>query len=106
MSSCSLFEDIGNSTHENNSSVTVLDAPFEKVSEAIPNAALRAGYAVKKAAAASSIEGEYKADGLDITYRKVDSQKTKIFVRVGTVGKRDKETLIIDEIVQELGLKK
>lgn len=106
MSSCALFEDIGNATHENNASVTVLDAPVKRVSEAIPNAALRVGYAVKRTTAASSVEGEYKADGLDITYRKIDSQKTKVFVRAGTVGKRDKETLIIDEIVRELSSKK
>ncbi len=106
LSACSLCQDFGNTTHENNSSSILLDVPIAKLPEAIKAGAAKAGYTSLNKVNESPIDGEFQAEGIDITYKKIDEAKTKMFVRVGALGAKDKEALIINEIERSLGLKK
>lgn len=101
---CSLFEDMGRSHHEGNSTSLIVDVPVEKLPEAISKGGQKAGYMLNKVKE-SPIDGEFESSNLNVTYKKIDDKKSKIYVRVGSFGEKDKEALIVNEIKKELGVK-
>lgn len=101
---CSLCQDITKSHHESNATFAVLNASLEKINAAIPKAALKAGYSVSQTKSTPG-EFEFKGDGIKITGKKLDDNKTKIFIRAGFSGDIDRQGLVFKEIKKELRLK-
>ena len=101
---CSFCQDITRSYHENNATFAVLNASMEKITAAIPEAALKAGYSVNQTKSTLG-EFEYKGDGLKITGKKLDDKKTKIFIRSGFFSDTDRQGLVLREVKKELRLK-
>ena len=101
---CSMLKDLTKSHHENNSTVAILNTSMTKMNAAIPEAALKAGYTVSQTNSTLA-EFEYKGNGIKITGKKLDDNRSKIFIRTGFSGDTDKQGLVLKEIKKALGLK-
>ncbi len=106
---CSLIRDNRRQYHENHASVEELAVSIDKMPEAVNKFITKSGFTVTDTQN-TAIDGKYEADGPDsrfmvITYKKLEDNKTKVFLRVGAAGDKDKEKVLMGELKKELGVK-
>jgi hypothetical protein len=92
------------SLHESNATRADLDVPIGKLPQAIKNAAPKAGLAVNQVKD-TPVDGQFESNDVLVTYKKMDDNKTRIYIGVGTPSDSDKEKLFLNEIKKELGVK-
>ena len=101
---CSIFDDMTQSHHEDNS--TNMDVPLalDVVSAAIEKSVPKTGYSVNKTRD-TILDKEFVGQDIDITAKKINDNSSKIYVRIGFNGDKVKEGAIISEIKKELNIK-
>ncbi|MFZ2658021.1 MAG: DUF3568 family protein [Victivallales bacterium] len=82
-----------------------IKAPIEKVAAAIKVAAPKAGLEAMSQEKDTPVEGEFKSSEAFVIYKKIDDNRTNIYVSIGGVPDRDREKLMVNEIKKELGIK-
>jgi hypothetical protein len=85
----------------------VFDAPCKDVCKAIETVMPRdIGIPVKKSQGDYIEGGIYKGQSLEISYKALGKDQTKVYVRCNVIGDSTKQDAIIDAIRKELGLGK
>ncbi|OGV50769.1 MAG: hypothetical protein A2X49_12185 [Lentisphaerae bacterium GWF2_52_8] len=98
---CSMIED----AQQQNATMTYINVPVDKIPDAIMKAGPKAGFGDIHKQRDDLAKGCFEGDGIKVDYIKVDDKQTKLFVRCGITGNRDKESLFIRELKIVLGLK-
>jgi len=97
-------EGLKTSLHEGQATCADFDVPIGKLAPAIKNAAPKAGLVVNQVKD-TPFDGRFESADVLVTYKKIDDNKSKIYIGVGTPPDRDKEKLFLSEIKKELGVK-
>jgi len=92
---------MGKSHHESHATIADLNAPIDKVAEAVAAALPKVGMTASKVQD-TVLEKEFKGDDIDITMKKVEDKLTKIYIRHGLNGDPVKEAALLAEIKKQL----
>lgn len=106
---CSLIRDNKRQYHEGHSTVEELAVPMDKMPAAVNAFITKNGFKVTETEN-SALDGKYEAEGADskyivLTYKKIEDSKTKVFLRFGASGDKDKEKVLMGDLKKELGVK-
>ncbi|HBC87834.1 MAG TPA: hypothetical protein DCZ94_12840 [Lentisphaeria bacterium] len=91
--------------HENQSTSEELNVPIAKLAPAIKLAAPKAGYPVLSQVKDTPVEGQFECPDVFVSYKKIDDNKTKIYINIGSISDPDKERLMLNEVKKALGIK-
>ncbi|GEM_PF-2902198 len=91
--------------HEGQATSEELAVPIAKMAPAIKTAAPKAGYPNLAQVTDTPVDGKFECPGAYVTYKKLDDNKTKLYISIGSISDPDKERLFMNEVKKELGLK-
>ena len=104
MTGCQSLEEMRLSRHEGNSTDVYFDTTPEKLNAAIEKVLPPMGYPIHKVNNTRMI-GHYEANDIEVTVKETDIKgKLVMYIRVGSMGDKYKEKLIITALKKELGI--
>lgn len=105
MTGCQSLEEMRLSRHEGNATDVYFNTTPEKLNAAIEKVLPPMGYPIHKVYNTRMI-GHYETDDIEVTVKETDVKgKLVMYVRVGSMGDKYKEKLIVTALKKELGIK-
>lgn len=104
MTGCQSLEEMRLSRHEGNATDFYVNTTPEKLNAAIEKVLPPMGYPIHKVNN-TRMEGHYEANDIEVTVKKTDMKdKLVMYIRVGSMGDKYKEKLVVDALKKELGM--
>ena len=104
MTGCQSLEEMRLSRHEGNSSDVYFDTTPEKLNAAIEKVLPPMGDPIHKVNN-TRMAGHYEANDIEVTVKETDIKgKLVMYIRVGSMGDKYKEKLVITALKKELGI--
>ena len=106
ISGCAIIRDNKRQYHEGHSTVEEFAVAIDKMPTAVNAFITKNGFKVTDTQN-SAIDGKYEAEGandsyLVISFKKIEDAKTKVYLRVGAAGDKDKEKVLMADLKKEL----
>ncbi|OGV34052.1 MAG: hypothetical protein A2020_01125 [Lentisphaerae bacterium GWF2_45_14] len=102
---CQSIEEMRLSRHESNSTDAYLNTTAEKLNAALEKVLPPMGYPIHKVNN-TRMQGHYEAEGIEVTVKDTDiKDKVLMYIRIGSMGDKYKEKLVITALKKELGIK-